>query len=72
MKTEPKPCPFCGQEPILVEINERMGFAVCTTCKCRTTIFSTAENKAWYEKAIKAWNRRTEVTDNGKVGMDIK
>lgn len=56
-KTAFRACPFCGGEAEAREIKPITGgklwhYAVCTTCRSRTGMYSTAG------KAATAWNRR--------------
>ena len=54
MSEELKPCPFCGGNAILAEINGTDDYyVVCEVC-CACTDFYPKE------KAIKAWNSRVE------------
>ncbi len=48
--TEPKPCPFCGFELVLIYNDHRI---VCGNCSA--TIKRESE-----EEAIEAWNRRAD------------
>ena len=69
-----KPCPFCGGKPYL-ETNHRafikakttkVAFVRCRVCNARTQRFElgefgcTSHSSAANEKAIEAWNRRSE------------
>ena len=59
MKTELKPCPFCGGEADIWE-TDRVTHpyqVMCLTCYCGTDASIDEET------AIEAWNRRTEVTN---------
>lgn len=56
MKTELKPCPFCGATVILQ--GKRTFYIECPRC------FATTDKYAKPKFAIEAWNRRTN--ENGK------
>ncbi len=57
MKTELKPCPFCGGEAKIVNDEEfEVFFAICKHCNASTRLFDDEV------VAIEAWNRRV---DNG-------
>lgn len=62
MKTELKPCPFCGGKALLVtkraEDSTFYGVMCYATGCCVISATYPTE-----EMAIEAWNRRTEVTD---------
>lgn len=53
MKTELKPCPFCGGE---AEVNMLLG-NYCITCKYCMGAIAPAPYQT-KDEAIKAWNRR--------------
>ena len=54
---ELKPCPFCGGDAKIVDVEDLKGFfALCKHCNASTRIFYSEE------VAIEAWNRRV---DNG-------
>lgn len=58
--TELKPCPFCGDENILImDITFKQGifpnfYAICFECSTRGYLYSTKQ------EAIDAWNKRVE------------
>lgn len=55
MKTELKPCPFCGGEAkIMISV---LSYVMCDKCCAETNHYITEK------EAIEAWNRRTEATD---------
>jgi len=64
--TELKPCPFCGGDAELKEKeyatagHKKWAYVRCKVCEATSNYFS--ENLAYCanEKAIEAWNRRTE------------
>ena len=69
---ELRPCPFCGGEAELVKSgpdNSSYVVAQCTDCKARGKGFYVgselngrrAENSAWAEDAVKAWNKRVQL-----------
>lgn len=51
---ELKPCPFCGGEAKLYKAKSWEIFVECTSCHTDSAIFYDVE------KAIEAWNRRTD------------
>ena len=53
MKTELKPCPFCGKEAIIDDCGDHRYFVRCTHC-------SIAQDKLFWQKcdAKRAWNTR--------------
>jgi Lar family restriction alleviation protein len=60
---ELKPCPFCGGKALLEEFIVRKGFEACIVCadclvSMPTTTYDT--EKEARERAIEAWNKRTE------------
>ena len=62
MKTELKPCPFCGSE---AEVNHgtTYGFRYeyeprCTKCECMLGVYETEK------EAIETWNRRAKESKN--------
>lgn len=70
MQNELKPCPFCGGEAIVVK-TERCGrYVGCWDCGGRTEEFETDYAGSAHDKAIAAWNRRTqpEITGNTSDG----
>lgn len=57
-KIKLKPCPFCGKEPEIVNVEIPIDFDVLIRCANSKTHVSLG--LGWgKEKAIKAWNRRT-------------
>ena len=57
---ELKPCPFCGENAILLTVSETFGlpllfFVAC--CRCGVETKRTYRTK---KEAISAWNRRAE------------
>ncbi len=49
-----KPCPFCGSDSLYIPENPVFDYYVrCNNCQSRSNSFENAE------RAIEAWNRRT-------------
>ena len=68
MKTKLKPCPFCGGEAAkrAEEINGiRAIYVLCKECSASSGVYRTRNPRVRDEEnpAIKAWNRRTEGTN---------
>lgn len=71
---ELKPCPFCGGRPYLETSHRafidaqttKVAFVRCRDCNARTARFKladfgrTSHSQQANEKAIEAWNRRTD------------
>lgn len=64
------PCPFCGGEAYVVKHHYGMWdnkpkdfFVICLNCNAASSHYSNTE-----EKAIEAWNRRTQSHKNEKEG----
>ena len=68
MKTELKPCPFCGGEAVLAATSSCSGCISCVgECRMQTDTFwdepmitSKDQRTKWSEIAEKMWNRRAE------------
>lgn len=60
---ELKPCPFCGYEkPELWHDNDFGGYSyvACPKCRCKSDRFPKLFSESSDQRAIEAWNRRTE------------
>lgn len=57
MKTELKPCPFCGG-PADFQDDGHIGYAYCIHCLARTDDYYSWRNKNWKEDAARDWNDR--------------
>ena len=55
---ELKPCPFCGGEATIKEINDRF-YTVCN-CECEMYMYKTYTGPSAKKALIKAWNTRQE------------
>ena len=49
---EIKPCPFCGNKPILIESHKYFYRVICWECGCN------GPKEITYYRAISAWNKR--------------
>jgi len=56
MALEPKLCPFCRSDKIMVEGSETRIAAVCQKCLARGPEVEASKGR---DKAIEAWNLRT-------------
>lgn len=59
-----KPCPFCGWEAKLREVNMGHGAygaaVICTNCGCQSNAYPARLDWCANDKAVAAWNRRYE------------
>jgi Lar family restriction alleviation protein len=53
-ETLPKPCPFCGETPLLIKKDERGWFVYCGNFLCTIQRYGSATK----QDAIDNWNRR--------------
>ena len=63
MSEELKECPFCGGQAELENkciVFEKVSYVICTKCGARTRDFLVSTEWSSNQKAIEAWNRRTE------------
>ena len=65
-----KPCPFCGDEAIVIEGDER-AYIQCLGMKMHRAMFVDGDNNAAND-AIEQWNRRATSghEDHGTRGME--
>lgn len=59
MEIKLKPCPFCGGEAEL-KINHCASYVECKECEASTDHILDSPMYCAKDKAIEAWNRRTE------------
>lgn len=63
MKEKLKPCPFCGNEDIIIERGPVCGFrATCNSCITSSAYFDCED------EAIKAWNEIAEKRERYNAG----
>ena len=58
-----KPCPFCGKQAELSSgrfDGKDTSYVVCTRCGSRGEFFFVSPKYASAERAIEAWNRRSD------------
>ena len=61
-------CPFCGGEAIVVKTESCGRYIGCWDCGGRTEEFETDYAGSAHDKAISAWNRRTDhIRDTTKM-----
>ena len=50
----------CGNRPVLRNIDDTSGYAICLICKRCTSVHESGFSfgKTWKQKAIEEWNRR--------------
>ena len=66
MSEELKPCPFCGGEAIMKEIDAPWIYIACHNCMKQISFMVQAQDDKETEKlAIKAWNTRVGEECNG-------
>ena len=58
--SELKPCPFCGEEPKVIE-DISVSWVVCDNSDC--VVYARTLLKKTREEAIEAWNTRAEDID---------
>ena len=60
MSEKLKPCPFCGGEAYLEPASDTPSIVICMKCGARGKWFEVSKHYCSDEKAIEAWNRRTD------------
>lgn len=56
LKTEIKPCPFCGSEEVYIySIDGGVTYIQCTGCRANIYIYPPDEDK---KKLLQKWNKR--------------
>lgn len=71
MKEKLKPCPFCGNEDLLIAVDDEVGSTkiICQRC------MGMVDNLGTEDETIKAWNRRAEESkqyDEGYIDGYVK
>ena len=67
MRTEMKPCPFCGGEGYYAKgVDSGLYMGGCLNKECRGYVMNDIK-RGRPEEAIEAWNKRAGETFNGEV-----
>jgi len=66
MNEKLKPCPFCGGIGKLNDKRERIAsYVKCMTCGAETGLVKVSAEYSSDDKAIEAWNRRSDIEPKG-------
>ena len=67
---ELKPCPFCGEKPIIKQVGDRKQYMVFFCEVCGKTPVHSSEARYTVRGAIRIWNRR--VGEGGTHMSELK